>query len=115
MNRFLLAPVGGWFSPVFSLSDRAALVLMLFVAVLFFVVRKEWGLLCFYFPIIYGHAAMGTGGRSFFRYALIGAPFLALALAKNARRPWLLYALSAAAFAVQLRLVYHFSLKRWVG
>ena len=115
VNRFLLAPVGGWFSQVFSLSDRVALVLMLFVAVLFFVVRKEWGLLCFYFPLIYGHAAMGIGGRSFFRYALIGAPFLALALVKNAQRPWLLYALSAAAFAVQLRLVYQFSLGGWVG
>ena len=115
VNSFLLAPIHSWFFPILSLSDRIALVLMLFVAILFFVVRKEWGLLCFYFPLIYGHAAMGTGGVSFFRYALTGAPFLALALAKNARRPWPLYVLSAAAFAVQLGLACRFSLNLWVG
>ncbi|MGR3913290.1 MAG: hypothetical protein OD918_01995, partial [Gammaproteobacteria bacterium] len=84
---------------------------LLFAAIALFVRMRAWRLLCFYFPLLYCHMAMGflTG---FSRYALTALPFLALVVAQSARRraqAALVCALCAAAFIVQLYLAARFS------
>ncbi|MGR3984205.1 MAG: mannosyltransferase family protein [Gammaproteobacteria bacterium] len=106
----------GWFGQTYPHLDYAALLLMLAGAA-FIALKREWGLLCFYFPLLYSHATMSPL-TSFSRYALTALPFLALAMAKYTRRHWqaaLVLALCAAAFAAQLYLAARFSVNIWVS
>ncbi|MDA8007057.1 MAG: hypothetical protein MPJ81_02465 [Gammaproteobacteria bacterium] len=81
-----------------------------------FAALREWKLLCFYFSLVYCHAAMGDlAGHT--RYMLAAMPFLALALAKHARRRQhaaMIYALCAAMFALQLYLAARYAMNLWV-
>jgi len=91
-------------------------IVLFFLAALIFVLRREWALLCFYFPLVYAHAAMSAvRADSYLRYMLIAAPFLVLAGLKAAPRPAAVYALCAVLFAAQLYFAYRFSLNQWAG
>ncbi|MGR3913285.1 MAG: hypothetical protein OD918_01970 [Gammaproteobacteria bacterium] len=105
-----------WFGWTYTRVDYAAMWLMLGGAV-FIVYKREWRMLCFYFPLVYAHATMSPL-TSFSRYALSALPFFAVVAAKYARRKWqaaLMYALCALAFAAQLWLAARFSVNEWVG
>ena len=110
----LFSNTEAWFSYTRSMHDRIFMVLFLACSA-FFVAYREWRLLCFYFPTMYAHMAMGVGAMSYSRYILAVVPFLALVLVKNTRRSWPLYAVCAAGFIGQVYLVYRFSLNLWVG
>ncbi|MGR3914190.1 MAG: mannosyltransferase family protein [Gammaproteobacteria bacterium] len=106
----------GWFGQIYSHLDYAALWPLL-IGAAFIAYKREWPLLCFYFPLFYAHATM-SHLTSFSRYALTALPFLALALAKHTRRrrqAALLCALCAAAFLAQLFLAARFSVNIWVS
>ena len=110
---YLSSDSTSWFGARDNLFNKT----FIFVAMLcslVFVVYKEWGLLCFYLPLIYCQAAMGIG-VSFPRFFLVAIPFLALAMARNVKRSWLIYAVCAAMFAFQLYLLHKFSLNLWVA
>lgn len=107
----VFARIADWFH-VPSALDRIVFVLLV-AALPLFAARKYWRLLCFYIPLIYGPASVGFGMQSFSRYALVAAPFLALALAGRHKRA--LYALCVIAFASQLGLAWRFSVGLWVG
>ncbi len=96
-----------------SLFNKAFVVAAMLCSVIF-VVYREWGLLCFFLPLIYGQAAIGIG-VSFPRFALVAIPFLALAIAKNIKPSWLVYVICTAMFALQLYLLNNFSLNFWVA
>jgi len=105
-----------WFGWTYARWDYSVMWLM-FAGAAFIVYKREWRLLCFYFPLFYSQAGMSPL-TSFSRYALSALPFLAIAVAKHARHGWqaaLVYALCAAAFAVQLYLAARFSVNDWVG
>ena len=110
---YLSSESTSWFGARDNLFNKT----FIFVAMLcslVFVMYKEWGLLCFYLPLIYCQAAMGIG-VSFPRFFLVAIPFLALAMARNVKRSWLIYAVCAATFAFQLYLLHKFSLNLWVA
>ena len=111
---------GDWFAGLENLHDYHHLpdhgIVLFFLAALIFVLRREWALLCFYFPLVYAHAAMSTvRADSYLRYMLIAAPFLVLAGLKAAPRSAAVYALCAVLFAAQLYFAYRFSLNQWAG
>ena len=110
----LFANTDQLFSYTNSINDRIFMVLSLACGA-FFIAFREWRLLCFYLPIVYGHIGMGVGGMSYSRLFLAGLPLLALVLAKNIRWDWPLYAVCAVGFAFQVYLARLFSLNLWVG
>ena len=99
----------------FTPPGHRLFIMAMILAVAVFAKHREWGLLCFYFPMAYAHAAMSAGAMSYERYALMAVPFLAFALAKNSKRRMPLYALCAAGFSFQAYLAYKFSLNLWVA
>ncbi len=110
---YLSSESTSWFGARESLFNKIFVVAAMLCA-LIFVLYKEWGLLCFYLPLIYCQTAMGIG-VSFPRFFLVAIPFLALALARNVKRSWLIYAVCAAMFALQLYLLHKFSLNLWIA
>lgn len=91
-------------------------VALFFLGALILVLRREWALLCFYFPLVYAHTAISAGTTTaYFRYMLSAAPFLVLAWLKAAPRPAATYALCAVLFAAQLYFAYRFSVNLWAG
>ena len=110
---YLSSETTSWFGARDSLFNKTFIVVaMLFSFV--FVLYKEWGLLCFYLPLIYCQAAMGIG-VSFPRFFLVAIPFLALMITRNVKQSWLIYAICAVAFAFQLYLLHKFSLNFWIA
>ena len=110
---YLSSESTSWFGARESLFNKIFVVAAMLCS-LIFVLYKEWGLLCFYLPLIYCQAAMGIG-VSFPRFFLVAIPFLALALARNVKYLWLLFAICAVTFALQLYLLHIFSLNLWVA
>lgn len=91
-------------------------VVLFLLGALIFVLRREWALLCFYFPLVYAHATVSAvRAEAYLRFMLIAAPFLALAWLKAAPRPAAVYALCAVLFAAQLYFAYRFSVNMWAG
>ena len=84
---YLFSDNTSWFGAMDSLFNKTFVVASILCS-LIFVIYKEWVLLCFFLPLIYGQAAMGIG-VSFPRFALVAIPFLALAIAKNIKPSWL--------------------------
>ena len=99
----------------FTPAGHRMFIIAMVLAVAVFVKYREWGLLCFYFPMAYAHAAMSEGALSYERYALMAIPFLAFSLAKNIKWRLPLYTLCTAGFAYQAYLAYRFSLNEWVA
>ena len=110
---YLLAESTSWFGARDSLFNKTFVIAAILCCVVF-VVAKEWGLLCFYVPLVYGQAAMGIG-VSFPRFWLVAVPFLGLAMARNIKQSWIIHATCAAMFAVQLFLLHKFTLNLWVA
>ena len=110
---YLSSESTGWFDVRDSLFNKTFIVVALLFSFVF-VLYKEWGLLCFYLPLIYCQAAMGVG-VGFPRFFLVAIPFLALMITRNTRQSWLIYAICAVAFAFQLYLLHQFSLNFWVA
>ncbi len=113
---YLLSETTSWFGARDNLFNKTFVVAAL-LCCLPFVVWKEWALLCFYLPLVYGQAAMGIG-VSFPRFFFVAVPFLALAVARNVSRSWqswLIYLTCAAMLALQLFLLRWFSLNLWVA
>lgn len=122
----LLTDPNGMFTVKNSVYDRSFMVLFV-TGIGVFVWRREWPLLCFYFPIIYTHTFMNVSLTSYSRYMLVAAPLLALACLKSRpspRPPYfgflqirsvLLYALCAVFFAVQIYMAGRYSLNLWAG
>ena len=110
---YLFSDSTSWFGARDSLFNKT-FVIAAMLCCLIFVVYREWGLLCFFLPLIYGQAAMGVG-VSFPRFCLVASPFLALAIAKNIKQSWLVYVICAAMFALQLYLLNNFSLNFWIA
>ena len=126
----------GWFGFSYSIHDKIFMTLLL-GCIIFFILFREWSLLCFYLPIVYMHIGVSENPMSYSRYVLIAIPFLALVLAKHIQRrqpifsvstagqlietgmrlgrSWLLYVICGANFMGQIYLAYRFSLNLWVG
>lgn len=110
---YLLSETSSWFGARESLFNKISVIAAM-LCVLIFVAYREWPLLCFYVPLVYGQAAMGMG-VSFPRFFLVAVPFLALAIAKNVKYSWPVYAICAAMCALQLYLLNHFGLNFWIA
>lgn len=113
----LLTEPNGLLTVKNSIYDRSYMALFV-TGIIVFVWRREWPLLCFYFPVIYTHTFMNVSLTSYSRYMLVAAPLLALAWLKSRpspRPPYVGYALCAAFFAVQLYMARRYSLNLWAG
>ena len=110
---YLLSESPTWFGARDNLFDKTFVIAALLGCVPF-VIYREWRLLCFYFPLVYGQVAMGIG-VSFPRFWLVAVPFLALTIARNVKQPWIAYAVCGAMLAGQLFLLHMFSLNLWVA
>jgi hypothetical protein len=110
---YLLSDSTSWFGARDSLFNKISVITAILGSVVF-VIGREWRLLCFYLPLVYGHAAMGIG-VSFPRFWLAAVPFLGLALARNVKQSWILYTVCAAMLGLQLFLLHKFSLNLWVA
>ncbi|MDD9857655.1 MAG: mannosyltransferase family protein [Gammaproteobacteria bacterium] len=113
----LLTDPNGVFTVKNSVYDRSYMVLFV-TGILVFIYRREWSLLCFYFPVVYTHTFMNVSLTSYSRYMLVAAPLLVLAGLKSRpspRPPYAGYALCAACFALQLYMAGRYSLNLWAG
>lgn len=110
---YLMSDSTGWFGARNSLFDKAFVIASILCCVAF-VLAKEWGLLCFYLPLVYGQAAMGIG-VSFPRFWLVAVPFLGLALTRHLKHEWIIYTGCAVMLLFQLFLLHKFSLNLWIA
>jgi len=102
-----------WFGARDNLFDKMFVIAAMLGSVVF-LVYKDWRLLCFYVPLVYGQAAMGIG-VSFPRFWLVAVPYLGLVLARNVNQRWIVYAACAAMLGLQLFLLHKFSLNLWIA
>ncbi len=110
----LIEPLNGLFKTSYALFDRIILIVCL-LCIGVFVAARQWTLLCFYFPLIYAHAAMGAGATSYSRYALLAMPLLAVVLVRCVHKRIWLWIICALLFTVQLWCASFFAQNWWVA
>ena len=107
-------PQGMFWPPVNNVVDKIFVVLML-ASTVWMVKAKNHLAALVYFALMWGSASMGYGG-SFIRFALLGFPFLAIALMQQypkVKFGWLL--LGAPLLGLQIYFAWRFTFNLWIA